>query len=60
MKKYSSEWKYKQQEINGGWPQKDDDGGKWRWHYVRCDTEYYDKHNYRTQRECIQYECKYA
>jgi hypothetical protein len=52
MKKYSVEWKYAQQEKNGGWAQKHDDG--WKFHRIQYDTEYVKPGAYRTKKECEQ------
>ena len=55
MKKYSVEWKAAQQKKNGGWPQKHNSekwGHFWKWHYIRCDTEY-STGEHITRAECI-------
>ena len=39
-KKYSDKWKTMQQQLHGGWAQRDPETGEWRRHYIKSDTEY--------------------
>ena len=56
MRKYSIEWKKRENRLRGGWAQEEknwfDSCPIWRWHYLKNEGEYRISEPYYSKAEC--------